>query len=131
MAVREFVEKEVKPVASRLDVDSRFPMDSFVKMGKLWIAGVFVPQQYGVAGLGMTERAIILEELGRHAAGLAMALMTHHLGVDAILSRDEEQKNKLRISRRKEDHGPCGDGTHRWVRRRGAAGHSGSPNSTG
>jgi alkylation response protein AidB-like acyl-CoA dehydrogenase len=85
-AVREFVEKEVKPVAARLDAESRFPMDIFAKMGKLGFAGVFVRQQYGGAGLGMTERAIILEELGRHAAGLAMALMTHHLGVDAILS---------------------------------------------
>ncbi len=94
-AVREFVEKEVKPVAARLDAESRFPMDIFVKMGKLGFAGVFVPQQYGGAGLGMTERAIILEELGRHAAGLAMALMTHHLGVDAILLYGtEEQKNK-------------------------------------
>jgi len=56
-AVREFVEKEVKPVAARLDAESRFPMDIFAKMGKLGFAGVFVPQQSGGAGLGMTERA--------------------------------------------------------------------------
>ncbi len=64
-AVREFVEKEVKPVAARLDAESRFPTDIFAKMGKLGFAGVFVPRQYGGAGLGMTERAMILEELGR------------------------------------------------------------------
>lgn len=94
-AVREFVEKEVKPIAHRIDVENSFPADVFQKMGRLGFAGVFVPQTYGGAGLGQTERAIILEELGRHAAGLAMALMTHHLGVEAILAYGtDEQKAK-------------------------------------
>ncbi|NJD62849.1 MAG: acyl-CoA dehydrogenase, partial [Deltaproteobacteria bacterium] len=94
-AVREFVEKEVKPVAHRIDAENHFPTEIFRKMGQLGFAGVFVPQKYGGAGLGLTERAIVLEELGRHAAGFAMALMTHHLGVEAILSfGTDEQKQK-------------------------------------
>ena len=94
-AVREFVEKEVKPVAARLDAECHFPDEIFRKMGKLGFLGVFVPQEYGGAGMGLTERAIILEELARHAAGFAMAVMTHNLGVEAILAYGtEEQKGK-------------------------------------
>ncbi len=93
--VREFVEKEVVPIAHRIDVENECPVDVFKKMGTLGFAGVFVPQEYGGAGMGLTERAIILEEISRHAAGFAMILMTHHLGVEAILSYGtEEQKRK-------------------------------------
>lgn len=94
-AIREFVEKEIRPRAHRLDAENEFPTEIFRKMGQLGVAGVFVPQQFGGAGLGQTERAIILEEVARHAAGLAMAVMTHHLGVEAILAYGtEEQKKK-------------------------------------
>ena len=94
-AVREFVEKELKPRAHRIDAGNEFPAEIFRKMGQLGVAGVFVPPQYGGAGLGQTERAIVLEEVARHAAGFAMAVMTHHLGVEAILAfGTDEQKAK-------------------------------------
>lgn len=94
-AVREFVEKEIAPIAQRIDVNNECPVDILKKIGNLGFAGVFVPQQYGGAGMGLTERAIILEEISRHAAGFAMTLMTHQLGVEAILNYGtEEQKGK-------------------------------------
>ena len=94
-AVREFVEKEIVPIAKQIDAENECPVDVFKKMGTLGFTGVFVPQEYGGAGMGLTERAIILEEIGRHAAGFAMTLMTHQLGVEAILSfGTEEQKRK-------------------------------------
>ncbi|NPV71493.1 MAG: acyl-CoA dehydrogenase [Firmicutes bacterium] len=93
--VKDFVEKEIAPIASSLDTEDKCPVDLLRKMGAMGFNGVFVPAQYGGAGLGHTERAIILEEISRHAAGFAMALMTHHLGVAAILYYGtEEQKKK-------------------------------------
>ncbi len=93
--VREFVEAEVAPMAAVWDEEDHCPVDVFKKMGELGFAGVFVPAEYGGAGLGYTERAIILEEIARHSAGLAMFLMTHHLGVAAILEfGGEDQKKK-------------------------------------
>lgn len=94
-AVREFIEIEIEPVAHHIDKENDCPVETFKKMGNLGLPGVFVPKQYGGSGLGLTERAIILEELGRHAAGFAMTLMTHQLGIEAILSYGtEEQKQK-------------------------------------
>lgn len=94
-AVREFVEAEVAPNAARWDEQDHCPVEVFRKMGELGFAGVFVPTEYGGAGLGYTERAIILEEIARYSAGLAMFLMTHQLGVAAILEfGSEEQKKK-------------------------------------
>lgn len=94
-AVREFVEAEIAPNAAKWDEEDHCPVELLPKMGELGLPGVFVPEEYGGAGLGWTERGIILEEIGRHSAGTAIFLMTHHLGVAAILVYgNEEQKRK-------------------------------------
>jgi len=93
--IKEFVEKEIAPVASKWDEEDICPGELFKKMGELGFNSVFAPQQYGGPGLGYTERAIILEEISRYAAGFSMLSMTHDLGVGAILNfGSEEQKNR-------------------------------------
>ena len=93
-AVREFVEAEVAPYAHQWDEEDRCPVEMFPKMGEIGITGVFVPEEYGGAGLGHIERAICLEEIARHSAGLAMALMTHHLGLATIQYYGTEAQKK-------------------------------------
>ena len=94
-AVREFVDAEVAPHAKEWDENDHCPVELFPLMGELGLCGVFIPEEYGGAGLGHTERAIVLEEISRHSAGLGIALMTHHLGVAAILYYgNEAQKQK-------------------------------------
>ncbi|MBZ4652986.1 MAG: acyl-CoA dehydrogenase [Peptococcaceae bacterium] len=94
-AVREFVEAEIAPKAAEWDEKDYCPVELFPKMGEMGITGIFVPEQYGGAGLGHVERAICLEEISRHSAGLGIALMTHHLCVAGILYYGtEEQKQK-------------------------------------
>ncbi|MGI6486699.1 MAG: acyl-CoA dehydrogenase family protein [Tepidanaerobacteraceae bacterium] len=94
-AVSEFVEAEVVPNAAEWDEEDTCPVELFPKMGELGMTGVFVPEEYGGVGMGWTERAIVLEEISRYSAGLGIALMTHHLGIAAILRfGNEEQKKK-------------------------------------
>lgn len=94
-AVREFVENEIAPKAAEWDENDVCPVDIFPKMGEMGICGIFVPEEYGGTGLGHVERAICIEEISRYSAGLGIALMTHHLGMSAILYfGTEEQKKK-------------------------------------
>jgi alkylation response protein AidB-like acyl-CoA dehydrogenase len=94
-AVIEFVESEIAPNAAKWDEEDYCPEELFPKMGEMGMTGVFVPEEYGGVGMGWTERAIILEEISRYSAGLGIALMTHHLGIAAILRfGNEEQKKK-------------------------------------
>lgn len=93
--VREFAESEIAPKAAEWDEEDICPTEIFPVMGELGITGIFVPEEYGGTGLGWVERAICLEEIARYSAGLAMALMTHHLGMAPILYfGTEEQKQK-------------------------------------
>ncbi|HHZ16573.1 MAG TPA: acyl-CoA dehydrogenase family protein [Peptococcaceae bacterium] len=94
-AVREFVEAEIAPHAAEWDEKHYCPVELFPKMGEMGITGIFVPEEYGGAGLGHVERAICLEEISRYSAGLGIALMTHHLGIAPILYfGTDEQKQK-------------------------------------
>ena len=94
-AVREFVEAEIAPHAAEWDEKDECPVECFEKLGDLGVTGIFVPEEYGGAGMGHVERMICLEEISRHSAGLGIAMMTHHLGMVPILDYGtEEQKKK-------------------------------------
>jgi len=93
--VRDFVENEIAPIAQKIDEEDTCPVELFKKMAQLGFNGVFVPARYGGTGLGYTEMAIIVEEIGRHAAGLAIGLVAHYMGVYAIMTwGNDEQKQK-------------------------------------
>jgi alkylation response protein AidB-like acyl-CoA dehydrogenase len=93
--VRDFVDKEIAPIARKIDEEDIFPLELFQKMASLGINGVFVPARYGGADLGYTEMTLIVEEIARHSAGFALALVTHYMGVYAIMNwGNEEQKQK-------------------------------------
>lgn len=92
---REFVEKEIASNAAKWDEDDSCPVELWPKFGEMGFLGIFVPEEYGGPGLGITERAIVLEEVARHSAGLAIAIMTHDLATAAILNfGTEDQKKK-------------------------------------
>lgn len=91
--VREFVEQEIAPHAAEWDEKDICPSEMWPKLGQMGFFGVFVSNQYGGPGLGLTERAIILEEVSRHSAGLGIAMMTHDLAIATIYNfGTEEQK---------------------------------------
>ncbi|MFF1398818.1 acyl-CoA dehydrogenase family protein [Streptomyces sp. NPDC058287] len=63
---REFVAKEVLPVANELGpVQGEIPMGLREKMAELGFFGILIPEEYGGLGLGVSEYALIVEELAR------------------------------------------------------------------
>ena len=42
--IREFAEKEVKPLAAEIDEQERFPIETVQKMSKLGIMGIPIPK---------------------------------------------------------------------------------------
>jgi butyryl-CoA dehydrogenase len=94
-AFREFIEAEIAPHAAKWDAEDYCPVELWPKMGEVGMMGIFVPEEYGGAGLGHIERVMVIEEIARHSAGLAIAVFTHHLCMGAILDgASEEQKMK-------------------------------------
>lgn len=47
--IREFAEKEVKPLAAEIDEEERFPLETVEKMARLGIMGIPFPAEYGLS----------------------------------------------------------------------------------
>ena len=77
--VRDFVRREVDPVAAELDRDDRVPHDLIDQMKELGLFGITVPEEYGGLGLDYTTFASIFEELSMGLMSLSGAIGTHHI----------------------------------------------------
>jgi len=64
-AVREFVDRDVVPVASDLDHRDEFPTALVETMKGLGLFGTTIPEEYGGLGLGLDTYAKIMIELSR------------------------------------------------------------------
>ena len=94
--IREFVEKEVKPIAAEVDEEERFPIETVEKMAKVGIMGIPIPKQYGGAGGDYLMYAMAVEELARGCATTSVIVSAHtSLGAWPILKfGSEKQKQK-------------------------------------
>ena len=94
--IREFAEKEVKPLAAEIDEEERFPLETVKKMGKLGLMGIPIPTQYGGAGGTNIMYGMAVEELSRVCATTGVVLSAHtSLCCAPILEHGtEEQKMK-------------------------------------
>ena len=63
--IREFAEKEVKPLAAEVDEEERFPLETVEKMAKTGLMGIPVPVKYGGAGGTNLMYGMAVEELSR------------------------------------------------------------------
>jgi len=94
--VREFSEKEVKPLAAEIDEEERFPIETIKKMAKIGLMGIPVPVEYGGAGGDNIMYTIAVEEISKFCATTGVALSAHtSLCIAPLLENGtEEQKKK-------------------------------------
>ena len=78
-AVREWVEREVYPVASDYEHADEFPEPLVEQMKELGLFGVTIPEEYGGLGLDLTTYALIQVELSRGWMSLSGVLNTHFI----------------------------------------------------
>ena len=76
--VREFAEREIAPVAQALDEREEFPADIVRKLADLGLMGILFPKEYGGAAMDYISYALILEELGRYDASVALSVESHN-----------------------------------------------------
>lgn len=95
-AVRDFVDREILPLASKIDHTNQFPTELWPKLGQLGLLGVTVEEEYGGSGLGYLEHAVAMEEISRASASIGLSFGAHsNLCVNQIrLNGTEEQKKQ-------------------------------------
>ncbi|MCH7818494.1 MAG: acyl-CoA dehydrogenase [Candidatus Marinimicrobia bacterium] len=95
--VRDFAEKEIAPSARERDENSEFPFEIIKKLGVLGFCGVCASPEYGGAGMSYLSYAIIIEELARVDASVAVIISVTNTLASIPLRQfgTEEQKKKF------------------------------------
>ena len=93
---RGYAEKELKPVASRLDHDGVYPQEQLEKLGAMGLMGVFVPEQLGGSGLDRVAYVAALEEISKVWASLGVIMSVNNSLVCGPLVRFGTEAQKKR-----------------------------------
>jgi alkylation response protein AidB-like acyl-CoA dehydrogenase len=83
-SIRQFVEREVIPVASELEQRDEYPHAIVERLKELGLFGANVPEEHGGLGLDTTTSAMIMEELSRGWMSIVGPLGTHSVICDII-----------------------------------------------
>jgi len=94
--MRDFVLRELDPVAAETDQKGEFPGEIIRKLGAMGIMGVNYPPEYGGLGLDTVSYAIAVEEISRACGSTGITVAAHNsLAIAPIyLFGTEEQKRK-------------------------------------
>jgi hypothetical protein len=72
--VRDFANERLRAGASARDESGEFPRDLFKELGELGLLGMLVPEQYGGAGMDLLSYLLVIEELARVDASIAVGV---------------------------------------------------------
>lgn len=77
--VRKFCQDKIAPIANEVDKTNAFPgMRTFWKeMGELGLLGITAPMELGGTGLGYLDHVIVMEEISRVSAAIALSYGAH------------------------------------------------------
>ncbi len=93
-SIRQFVERKVIPVASRLEHNDEYPHEIVAGMKELGLFGCNVPEEYGGLGLSYTTFAMIVEELSRGWMSVVGPIGTHSVICDIINRFGTEEQRR-------------------------------------
>lgn len=72
--VKEFAQKEVKPLAREIDIKKEVPQKLIQRMKELGLFASYIPKEYGGAGLSFSFLVRVIEELSRACPSTALVL---------------------------------------------------------
>jgi alkylation response protein AidB-like acyl-CoA dehydrogenase len=96
---REFAQKEIAPIAAKIDETGEFPRETVKKLGELGLLGIEVPQEYGGGGLDCVSYVLAMEEISKVCAAHGTIMSVNNSLVCYGLTRfgTEEQKRQFLV----------------------------------
>ena len=90
-----FARRELGPIADEIDRTDAFPPDLFRRLGDLGVLGVTVPREYGGAGADLLSGVLIIEQLARVSASVALSYGAHaNLCVHNLYTNGTEEQRR-------------------------------------
>lgn len=95
--VRDFVDRDVKPVVRELERTDTYPEALIERMKELGVFGLAVPQEYGGTPVSMPCYVLVTEELARGWMSLAGAMGGHTVVAKLLLHFGTEEQRQRHL----------------------------------
>ena len=82
--IRDFAEKEIRPLASGIDRKNQIPRDLINQIAKLGVTAITYKEEYGGLGADLLSMVIAIEELARVSAACSTVFVASHLVSEPI-----------------------------------------------
>ncbi|MES3160990.1 MAG: acyl-CoA dehydrogenase family protein [Halorubrum sp.] len=94
--VRRFADEEIRPAATKHDIEESYPHDVLKKAAEMGLLAPHVPVEYGGVGYSALENAILTEELFAADPGIGLCISSAGFGAEAIMGYGTEaQKERV------------------------------------
>src|SRR2546421_11213442 len=107
--VRDFVDKEIIPVATQLEHKDEYPTQIVEGLKELGLFGLMIPEEYGGLGEALLTYALAVEEIARGWMSVSGIINTHFIVAYMILQHgtDEQKEKYLPRMGNREGRGGC------------------------
>ena len=93
--VRDFVEREIIPVATELEHKDEYPTEIVEGLKELGLFGLMIPEEYGGLGESLLTYALAVEEIARGWMSVSGVINTHFIVAYMLMQHGtDEQKQK-------------------------------------
>ena len=92
--IREFVRREVNPVAQQMEHDDEYPFELVKRMKELGLFGAIIPEEYGGLALDVSTYALIIEEICQGWMSLSGILNSHLIMAYMVATHGTEQQKE-------------------------------------
>lgn len=98
--VRQFMETEVRPVLREYERAEKFPAEELRRLGELGCCGMLIPEEWGGAGTDTISYSLMLEEVARVDASIAVALsVTNSVAAAPLWRHGTDRQRKQYLTR--------------------------------
>ena len=94
--IRDFVDKEIRPVAREWEASGRYPTEIVEHMKAMGLFGITIPESHGGLGLDMVSMTVLFEELSKGWRGVAGIIGSHSLAawmIDQYGTEDQRERH--------------------------------------
>jgi alkylation response protein AidB-like acyl-CoA dehydrogenase len=92
--IRDFVNREIRPVAREWEHEGRYPAEIVEKMKEMGLFGITIPAEWGGLGADLVSMAILFEEIAKSRTGVAGILGSHSLACKMIVDHGTDEQKK-------------------------------------
>ena len=98
-AVREFVDKEIIPVANHLEHADEYPQAIVDGLKEMGVFGLMIPEEYGGLGESLLTYALVVEEIARGWMPVSGVINTHFIVSYMLVQHGTEEQKQHYLPR--------------------------------